>query len=265
MKAIVQDHYGTTDQLRLDEVPDPVAGPGEVLVRVGAAGVDRGTWHVMTGRPLAARLALGLRTPKDRTPGRDVAGTVEALGEGVTEYAVGDAVYGTARGSFAELAVVPLTRLARRPANLSVEEAAAVPVSGVDRAPGRAGRRGQGRRPGARHRGVRRRRLLRRAARRRPRRAGHRRLRPGEGRAGALAGRRARRRPHDDAARHPRRAASTSCSTSPATGRCGCCAACSPSAAAWWSSAARTTGAGSAACSARWVRPCCRPSSSSTS
>jgi NADPH:quinone reductase-like Zn-dependent oxidoreductase len=131
MKAIVQDHYGSTDQLRLDEVPDPVAGPGEVLVRVGAAGVDRGTWHVMTGRPLAARLALGLRTPKDRTPGHDVAGTVEALGEGVTDYAVGDAVYGTARGSFAELAVVPLTRLARRPVNLTVEEAAAVPVSAL--------------------------------------------------------------------------------------------------------------------------------------
>ena len=108
MKAIVQDHYGSTDQLRLAEVPDPVAGPGEVLVRVGAAGVDRGTWHLMTGRPLAARLALGLRTPKDRTPGRDVAGTVVALGEGVTGYAVGDAVYGTARGSFAELAVVPI-------------------------------------------------------------------------------------------------------------------------------------------------------------
>ena len=108
-----------------------MAGPGEVLVRVGAAGVDRGTWHVMTGLPLAARLALGLRGPRDRTPGRDVAGTVEAVGDGVTGFAVGDAVYGTARGSFAELAVVPLTRLARRPSTLSVEEAAAVPVSGI--------------------------------------------------------------------------------------------------------------------------------------
>ena len=131
MQAIVQDSYGSTDRLRLDEVPDPVAGPGEVLVRVGAAGVDRGTWHVMAGRPLAARVALGLRAPKERTPGHDVAGTVEALGEGVTGYAVGDAVYGTARGSFAELAVVPLTRLARKPVNLSAEEAAAVPVSAL--------------------------------------------------------------------------------------------------------------------------------------
>jgi NADPH:quinone reductase-like Zn-dependent oxidoreductase len=102
-----------------------------VLVRVGAAGVDRGTWHAMTGRPLAARLALGLRSPKDRIPGRDVAGTVVAVGQGVTAHSVGDAVYGTARGSFAELAVVPLSRLARRPGNLTVEEAAAVPVSGL--------------------------------------------------------------------------------------------------------------------------------------
>ena len=131
MKAIVQDRYGSTDQLRLDEVGDPLPGPGEVLVRVGAAGVDRGTWHLMAGRPLVSRLALGLRAPRDRTPGRDVAGTVVAVGEGVTDHAVGDAVYGTARGSFAELAVVPLARLARRPANLSVEEAAAVPVSAL--------------------------------------------------------------------------------------------------------------------------------------
>ncbi|GAA4399176.1 NAD(P)-dependent alcohol dehydrogenase [Fodinibacter luteus] len=131
MRAIVQHHYGTSAQLRLDDVPDPVPGEGEVLVRVGAAGVDRGTWHAMTGLPLVARLGLGLRRPRDRTPGRDVAGTVEAVGPGVTGYAVGDAVYGTARGSFAELALVPTTRLARRPAALSVEEAAAVPVSGL--------------------------------------------------------------------------------------------------------------------------------------
>ncbi|HEU5241269.1 MAG TPA: alcohol dehydrogenase catalytic domain-containing protein, partial [Ornithinibacter sp.] len=119
MKAIVQDRYGTSDVLRLDDVPDPVPGPGEVRVRVGAAGVDRGTWHLMTGLPLAARLALGLRGPRDRIPGRDAAGTVEAIGEGVDGYAVGDAVYGTARGSFAELAVVPVTRLARCPSTLS--------------------------------------------------------------------------------------------------------------------------------------------------
>lgn len=131
MKAIVQDHYGTSDQLVLTELRDPVPGPGEVLVRVAAAGVDRGTWHAMTGLPLLARLGLGLRRPKDRTPGRDVAGTVVALGDGVTTHAVGDAVYGTARGSFAELAVLPLSRMARCPSTITLEEAAAVPVSGL--------------------------------------------------------------------------------------------------------------------------------------
>ena len=131
MRAIVQDQYGTSDQLALAEVPDPTPGPGEVLIRVAAAGVDRGTWHVMTGLPLLARLGLGLRRPKDRIPGRDVAGTIIALGDGVTEHAIGDAVYGTARGSFAELAVLPLTRLAPCPSSITLEEAAAVPVSGL--------------------------------------------------------------------------------------------------------------------------------------
>lgn len=131
MQAIVQHRYGGSEALRLEEVPAPVPGRGEVLVRVGAAGVDRGTWHAMVGRPLAARLALGLRAPRDRTPGRDVAGTVEAVGDDVTSHAVGDAVYGTARGSFAELAVVPVSRLSRRPGNLTVEEAGAVPVSAI--------------------------------------------------------------------------------------------------------------------------------------
>ena len=145
MRAVVQDRYGDSSELRVDDVPAPTAGPGEVLVRVGAAGVDRGTWHAMTGRPLAARLALGLRAPKDRVPGRDVAGTVTALGQGVTSHSIGDAVYGTARGSFAELAVVPVARLARRPGNLTVEEAAAVPVSAITALQAvRAARVGQG-------------------------------------------------------------------------------------------------------------------------
>ena len=145
MRAIVQDRYGGTDQLRLEEVPAPAPGRDEVLVRVGAAGVDRGTWHVMAGMPLVARLGLGLRRPRARIPGRDVAGTVESVGEGVSGYAPGDPVYGTAAGSFAELAVVPLKRLARRPSTLSVEEAAAVPVSGLTALQAlRAGRVGRG-------------------------------------------------------------------------------------------------------------------------
>ncbi len=133
MRAIVQDEYGGVDRLRLEERPDPVPASGEVLVRVGAAGIDRGTVHLMTGTPRAARLALGLRRPRARyrTPGRDVAGTVVALGPGVDGWAVGDRVYGTADGSCAELALVPLTRLSRRPERLPVEEAASVPVSGL--------------------------------------------------------------------------------------------------------------------------------------
>ena len=124
-----------------------------MLTRVAAAGVDRGTWHVMTGLPLLARLGLGLRRPKDRIPGRDVAGTIIALGDGVTEHAIGDAVYGTARGSFAELAVLPLTRLAPCPSSITVEEDGGGPLSGLTPLPGPAqggvGRRGPPRPPGA--------------------------------------------------------------------------------------------------------------------
>ena len=113
MRAIVQDQYGGTEQLRLADLPDPTPGEGEVLVRVGAAAVDRGTWHVMTGTPLLARLGLGLRAPgpRYRTPGRDFAGTVEAVGPGVPGWAVGDPVHGTADGSLAELVVTSTTRI----------------------------------------------------------------------------------------------------------------------------------------------------------
>jgi NADPH:quinone reductase-like Zn-dependent oxidoreductase len=131
MRAVRQQHYGGTEQLELVEVDPPVPGKGEVLVRVAAAGVDRGTWHVMTGRPLVARLGLGLRRPRYPVPGRDVAGVVEAVGPGVTSVAVGDEVIGTADGSFAELAVVPERRLTRKPPALSFVEAAVLPVSGL--------------------------------------------------------------------------------------------------------------------------------------
>ncbi len=133
MRAIVQDQYGGTEQLRVADLPDPRPGEGEVLVRVGAAAVDRGTWHVMTGTPLLARLGLGLRTPgpRYRTPGRDFAGTVEAVGPGVPGWAVGDPVHGTADGSLAELVVTSVRRIAHPPADLSTEEAAALPVSGL--------------------------------------------------------------------------------------------------------------------------------------
>jgi NADPH:quinone reductase-like Zn-dependent oxidoreductase len=134
MTAIVQDEYGTAPEevLRLAEVARPTVGDDEILVRVGAASVDRGTWHVMAGLPYPMRLAgFGVRTPKAPNPGRSVAGTVDSVGKDVTEFKAGDDVYGTCDGSFAEYARARAGRLAPKPANLSFEQAAAVPVSGL--------------------------------------------------------------------------------------------------------------------------------------
>lgn len=131
MRAIHQHRYGGSDQLALVEAADPTPGPNDVVVRVRAAGVDRGTWHLMAGHPLAVRLAFGWRRPKQPIPGRDVAGIVAEVGPRVRAVDVGDEVIGTADGSFAELAVVPESRVARKPARLSFEEAATLPVSGL--------------------------------------------------------------------------------------------------------------------------------------
>ena len=130
MTAIVQTAYGDADTLRLERVAVPAIGEGDVLVRVHAAGLDRGTWHLMTGKPYLMRIAgMGFRGPKDRVPGRDLAGTVEAVGSAVTRFAVGDEVYGVGRGSFAEYAVSSEEKLAHKPASLSFEQAAVVPIS----------------------------------------------------------------------------------------------------------------------------------------
>jgi NADPH:quinone reductase-like Zn-dependent oxidoreductase len=132
MRAIVQDEYGPTpeDVLRVDHVARPTIGDDEVLVRVAAASVDRGTWHIMAGLPYPIRLAgFGLRRPTPLNPGRCLAGTVEAVGNDVTRFEPGDEVYGTGEGSFAEHATAKAVRLARKPANLSLEQAAAVPIS----------------------------------------------------------------------------------------------------------------------------------------
>ncbi|GEP34162.1 NADPH:quinone reductase [Nocardioides szechwanensis] len=128
-RAIVQDRYGDAGVLRLAEVAVPRPGKGEVLLRVHAAGLDRGTWHLMTGKPYLARAAFGFRRPRNPVPGRDAAGTVVALGEGVTRFAPGDEVYGVAPGSFAEYAVAREDKLAHKPANLTFEQAAVVPIS----------------------------------------------------------------------------------------------------------------------------------------
>ncbi|HEY6478702.1 MAG TPA: NAD(P)-dependent alcohol dehydrogenase [Streptosporangiaceae bacterium] len=133
MRAIVQDHYGAAqDVLRVAEIERPAIGAGEVLVRVRAAGVDRGVWHLMTGLPYPVRFAgYGVRAPKDRVRGREVAGSVEAVGPGVTTLAVGDEVFGVCEGSFAGYARARADKLAPRPAGLSFEQAAAVTVSAL--------------------------------------------------------------------------------------------------------------------------------------
>src|SRR5215213_10881518 len=105
MRAITQDRYGSSDVLRLARVARPVIAADQVLVQVRAAGLDRGTEHLMTGKPYAMRLGFGLRRPRNPISGRDVAGTVAAVGSSVRRFAVGDEVYGVAPGSFAEYAV----------------------------------------------------------------------------------------------------------------------------------------------------------------
>lgn len=132
MRAVVQDEYGEADVLRLDQIARPAPGEGQVLVRVHAAGVDRGVWHLMAGLPYPVRLAgYGVRAPRTRVRGSDLAGVVEAVGAGVTRFTVGEEVYGIVAGSFADYAVAQEDKLAPKPAGLSFEQAAAVPVSGL--------------------------------------------------------------------------------------------------------------------------------------
>lgn len=130
-QAIVQDTYGD-DVFRLTQIATPGITDNEVLVRVHAAGMDRGTWHMMTGLPYLLRIiGFGWRRPKNRIPGLDVAGTVAAVGASVTRFAIGDEVFGIAKGSFAEYAPSQENKLAHKPSNLSFTQAAAVPVSGL--------------------------------------------------------------------------------------------------------------------------------------
>ncbi|MET0426523.1 MAG: NAD(P)-dependent alcohol dehydrogenase [Actinoplanes sp.] len=132
MKAIVHQRYGPTDVLELRDIDRPATGPGDVLVQVRAAGVDPGVWIFVTGRPYLVRLATGLRRPRQPVRGRDLAGVVAEVGDQVTAFRPGDEVYGSClRGSYAEFAVTTPDRLARKPAGLTFEQAAAVPTSGM--------------------------------------------------------------------------------------------------------------------------------------
>src|SRR4051794_22772576 len=131
MKAILQDAYGSRDVWHVGEIAVPQITDKEVLVKVEAAGLDRGTWHLMTGLPYLGRLVFGLRRPKNPVPGRDLAGTVVAVGDAVTRFVAGDAVFGVGSGSFAEYVVAREDKLARAPANLTASERAVVPISGM--------------------------------------------------------------------------------------------------------------------------------------
>jgi NADPH:quinone reductase-like Zn-dependent oxidoreductase len=130
MKAIVQDRYGSTNVLRMEEIAQPAMGEGDVLVRVHAAGVDMGAWHMMTGMPYLMRLfGVGMGRPKQRVRGQDIAGVVEAVGAKVTSLRAGDEVLGSCEATFAEYVSAPEHRFVRKPAALSFEQAAALPVS----------------------------------------------------------------------------------------------------------------------------------------
>jgi NADPH:quinone reductase-like Zn-dependent oxidoreductase len=134
VKAIVRETYGPPDVLHFEEVPLPTVGDGDVLVRVQAASANAGDWHLLRGTPLPFRLVAGLRTPKFKIIGNDIAGCVEAVGRNVTKFRPGDEVFGELSrcgfGAYAEFAAAPEKALVLKPANLSFEEAAAIPTAG---------------------------------------------------------------------------------------------------------------------------------------
>ena len=131
MQAMVQDTYGSVEVMQLREIDRPEIGADEVLVRVRAAGVNPADWAIMNGFPYIARPVYGLRKPKNIVRGMDVAGVVEAVGAGVTRFQLGDEVYGSANGSYAEYAAAAEDELALKPANLTFEQAATVPMAGL--------------------------------------------------------------------------------------------------------------------------------------
>lgn len=132
MRAIVQHRYGSAETLETATIERPTIAADEVLIRVKAAGVDRGTWHLMTGLPYLIRLAgFGIRRPKQPVPGLDLAGTVVEVGADVTDFAAGDEVYGIGMGAFAEYATAKASKLAHRSEGLTPEQAATIAVSGT--------------------------------------------------------------------------------------------------------------------------------------
>ncbi len=132
MKAIVQRRYGGAETLSFEHAPTPRIGERQLLVRVAAAGVDRGTFHVMRGLPYLVRfMGYGIRRPKTLVPGTNFAGHVDAVGAAVTRFRPGDEVYGTCRGAFAEYVATDEDRVAAKPAAVTFEEAAVLPYPGA--------------------------------------------------------------------------------------------------------------------------------------
>ncbi len=130
MAAMVQNRYGEAeDVLRMEQIDRPAVGAGDVLVRVHAAGLDKGAWHLMSGLPYPVRLVAGIRAPKSRVRGMEFAGRVAAVGQDVTGFKVGDEVFGIGDGTFAEYAAAKQDKIALKPKELSFEQAAAVGVS----------------------------------------------------------------------------------------------------------------------------------------
>jgi NADPH:quinone reductase-like Zn-dependent oxidoreductase len=132
MQAVVQHAYGSANELQLADISKPTnVGADEVLVRVRAAAIDQGTVHLMTGEPYLVRMLFGLRRPKNQVPGLDLAGTVVAVGSAVIRFGIGDEVFGIGKGSLAEYGIAKADKLAHKPGQLTFEQAAAVPVSGL--------------------------------------------------------------------------------------------------------------------------------------
>ena len=126
MKAIVQMRYGSPDVLQLEDVDKPVVKDGEVLVRVHAAAVNIGDWHLLRGMPYVVRVVAGLRAPRREIPGLDIAGQVEAVGADIRQFRPGDEVFGWCNGAFAEYACTAASSLLPKPSNLTLEQSAAV-------------------------------------------------------------------------------------------------------------------------------------------
>ena len=132
MRAVTQRAYGSTEALSVTTIDRPTIADDEVLIEVGAAGLDRGVWHLMTGKPYLMRImGFGLTRPKNPVPGMDVGGRVVAIGADVTRFAVGDEVFGIGTGTYAEFAAAKESKLVHKPDTITVEQAAASTISGI--------------------------------------------------------------------------------------------------------------------------------------